>query len=111
MEFLPLRCKRICVRGDNFTESRLMTAAEALALHVRASANHGLVMWFVTMSDPAHPGRAVAYAMKGDQSGGRRLPGELVAKTIEQLRAMLPAGLTRHDPSTYDPLGTVEAWD
>jgi hypothetical protein len=88
-----------------------MTPAEAAAIHARASANHGLVMWFVTLTDPAHPGRAVAYAIKGDTSGGHRLPGELVADTIEAVRAMLPAGLTRHNLSAYDPVGTVEAWD
>lgn len=49
---------------------------------------------------------------EGDHSGGGgRLPGELVADTIEEVRAMLPAGLTRHARSAYDPIGTVEAWD
>ncbi len=88
-----------------------MTPAEASAIHAQASADHGLVMWFITLTDPAHPGQAVAYAIKISNSGGHRLPGELVADTIEQVRAMLPPGLTRHDRSTYDPVGTVEAWD
>lgn len=88
-----------------------MTPAEAAAIHARASADHGLIMWFVTLSDSAHPGQAVAYAIKGDNSGGHRLLGELVAQTIEEVRAMLPAGLTRHSLSAYDPTGTVEAWD
>lgn len=65
-----------------------MTSAEAAALHARASADNGLVMWFVTLTDPAHPGRAVAYAMQGDHIGGRRLSGELVADTVEAVRAM-----------------------
>jgi hypothetical protein len=88
-----------------------MTPAEAAALHAEASNNHGLVMWFITLTDPAQPGRAVAYAIEASNSGGHRLPGELVADTIEVVRAMLPAGLTRHNLSAYDPVGTVEAWD
>ena len=89
-----------------------MTPAEAAALHARASAEHGLVMWFVTRSDPEHPGRAVAYAMKASNSGGgERLPGELVADTIEELRVMLLEGMTRLARSALDPAGNVEAWD
>ncbi|MGI4796719.1 MAG: hypothetical protein ACRYG8_22210 [Janthinobacterium lividum] len=58
-----------------------MTSAEAAALHASASANDGYVMWFVTLSDPAHPGRAIVCAKKATHGGGERLPGELVADT------------------------------
>ena len=88
-----------------------MTPAEAVTLHTKASADDGYVMWFVTLSDPAHPGQAVAWAKKATHSGGESFPGELVADTIKQVQAMLPAGLRRHDLSAYDPIGTVEAWD
>ena len=88
-----------------------MTPAEAAALHARASADNGLVMWFVTLTDPAHPGRAVAYAIKGDNSGGQRLPGELVADTIEEVRSMLPSGLRRVGRTYLDPVGAVETWE
>ncbi len=88
-----------------------MTPAEAATLQARAAAGGTLMMWFITLTDPAHPGRAVAYVMVATTSGGFRLPGELVADTIEEVRAMLPPGLIRHDRSTYDPVGTVEAWD
>ena len=87
-----------------------MTRAETATIHACASANHGLIMWFVTLSDRAYPGQPVAYAMKGDRSGGHRLPGELVADTIEELRELLPARPTRHDMSAYAPAGIVEAW-
>ncbi|MGI4811661.1 MAG: hypothetical protein ACRYF2_26615 [Janthinobacterium lividum] len=53
------------------------------------------IMWFLTHTDPQHPGRVVAYAMQASHSGGHRLPGEHVGDTIEEVRAMLPAGLTR----------------
>lgn len=44
------------------SKASLMTPAEAAALHTHASAEDAYVMWFVTASDPAHPGRAVAWA-------------------------------------------------
>lgn len=44
-------------------------------------------------------------------AGGQRLPGELVADTLEQLRPMLPAALTRRDRSPFDFAETVETWD
>lgn len=65
-------------------------------------------MWFVTLADPAYPEQAVAYVIKDDNSGGHPLPSELVADTIEELRKMLPARLTRHDMSTYDQAKTME---
>lgn len=106
-----LRWKRTSVRSDNFMGSRLMTPAEAAALHANASANDGYVMWFVTLSNPANPGQAVAWAKKATYSGGERLPGELVADTLDELRTMLPAGLTWHDRTPFDLPDTVEVWE
>ena len=39
--------------------------------------------------------------MQASRTGGHRLPGELVADTIEAVRAMLPAGLTPREPTPY----------
>ena len=69
------------------------------------------ILCFITLTDPAHPGRVVAYPMQASVTGGHRLPGELVADTIEAVRAMLPAGLTRREPTPYLPAGAVEMWD
>jgi len=52
-------------------------------------------MWFVAAS----AGKARAWALMADPYGGERLPGELVANTLDELRAMLPLGLTRTDRS------------
>jgi hypothetical protein len=35
-----------------------------------------------------------------DPHGGKHAPGELVADTLEELRAMLPPGLTRWERSS-----------
>jgi hypothetical protein len=92
----------------------IMTPAEAAALHARASPASGVVnwvSWVVTLSDPAHPGCAVAYAVQADKRGGHRLTGELVADTIEDVRAMLPPGLKRMYLTGDNPKGAVETWD
>ena len=52
-------------------------------------------MWLVSSSHVRFPGRVVARAVAADRSGGRQEGGELVANTLEELRAMLPAGVRR----------------
>src|SRR3954452_206628 len=52
-------------------------------------------MWFVAVS----AGKARAWALMADPQGGARVPGELAADTLEELRAMLPPGLKRTDRS------------
>ncbi len=68
-------------------------------------------MWFVSAADPAHLGRFTARAHTMDRRGGVPLPGVLVADTLDELRAMLPAGLTRRDNVLVDPPAVVETWD
>ena len=69
------------------------------------------LMWFVSTIDPEHPGKTVAWAIAADPHGGTRLPGLLVADTLDQLRAMLPAGLTRTDRTAVMGPEVVEVWD
>src|SRR3954454_20140342 len=40
-------------------------------------------------------GKFVGYPLFADQHGGKRQPGMLVADTLDEVRAMLPRGLTR----------------
>jgi len=68
-------------------------------------------VWFVFQPAPAHPGRVTARAHSMDNHGGVWLPGVLVADTLEELRTMIPAGLTRRDRVPVDPEGVVETWD
>ena len=64
-------------------------------------------MWFVSMRS----GKAIAWAVIADPHGGSRQPGELVAPTLDELRAMLPAGLTRGDGTELMPPSVLEVWD
>ncbi len=68
-------------------------------------------MWFVSAADPAHPEKFTAPAHTMDRRGGVPLPGVLVADTLDELRALLPAGLTRRDNVLVDPPAVVETWD
>jgi len=67
--------------------------------------------WYVSADDPAHPGKVVARAHSMDRHGGTWLPGPLVAATLAELHAMLPAGLTTRDRVPGDPEWAVEIWD
>ena len=64
-------------------------------------------MWFIA----ERVGRTVAWAVVADQHGGTRVPGELQANTLDQLRAMLPAGLTRRERTDVMTPDVVEVWD
>ena len=64
-------------------------------------------MWFVA----AASGKARAWAVMADPHGGKRLPGELVADTLEELRAMLPPGLTRWERTSVMSPEVLEVWD
>jgi hypothetical protein len=65
-------------------------------------------MWFVSYE---RPGKFIARAMVADPLGGKRLPGELVADTLDELRAMLPPGLTRWERSSVMLPEVLEVWD
>ena len=65
-------------------------------------------MWFVSYE---RPGKFIARAMVADPHGGKRLPGELVADTLDELRAMLPPGLTRWERSSVMLPEVLEVWD
>lgn len=87
-----------------------LTAAQARALHA-AAAERGTPapLWFV-YTDPAHPGRVEARAYVETHAGGELL-GTLTAPSLDELRAMLPAGLTRRERAPIDPPEVLETWD
>jgi hypothetical protein len=64
-------------------------------------------MWFVA----ERAGKAVAWAVIEDARGGKRQPGELTADSIDELRTMLPAGLTRSKRTAVLPAEVLEVWD
>ena len=65
----------------------------------------------VTAADPEHPGMFAARAHTADHHGGHYLLGALVADRLEELRAMLPAGLKRHGRTSVDPPDVLELWE
>jgi len=85
-----------------------LTAAEAQRLQDDARVSGRWLMWFVSYE---LTGRVTARAVTADQHGGKRLPGELVADTLPELRAMLPAGLTRWERTSVMSLEVLEVWD
>jgi hypothetical protein len=84
-----------------------MTAAEAQRLQDAAREHGQWLMWFVAVTE----NEARAWAVVADPHGGTRLSGDLVAATLEELRAMLPAGLTRTDRSAVMGPEVLEVWD
>ena len=88
-----------------------MTPAEAQTLQDDATARGTWLAWIVTATDLEHPGKHTARTHTADHHGGVYLPGALIADTLDELRAMLPSGLTRHGRTSADPPGVVEVWD
>ena len=84
-----------------------MTPAEAQRLQDEAQARGRWLMWFVSVGE----GKARAWAVVAGPLGGTRLPDELVADTLEELRAMLPTGLKRADRSAVMGPEVLEVWD
>lgn len=81
---------------------------EAQFLQARIAAADGWIMWFVT--NPA-PGRFIARAMVADFGGGHQEGDDLHADTLDALRSMLPAGLTRWNRTMMLAVNVVETWD
>ena len=88
-----------------------MTAADAQALHDAARSQGDWLVWLVTNSSPEFPiCRFMARAHTSDHVGGVFLPGALVADTLEELRAQLPAGLELWEPLAGCPADVIETW-
>jgi len=88
-----------------------LTPADAQAMHDDAIARGKWLVWTLTDADFEYPGKYVGSAHEADHTGGKLLPGVLVARTLAELRAMLPAGLTRQDPTSMVPPDVIETWD
>lgn len=66
-------------------------------------------MWFVSYE--RRTGKFTARAHTAAPDGGTWLPGMLVADTLDVVRAMLPAGLTRHQRTKLMSPEVLETWD
>lgn len=78
----------------------------ARGLQDDAARVHGVVGWVVSQDPPAHPGRALMARLITTMP----TPYILLADTLANLRAMLPAGLERSDPQPRDPPDVLEIW-
>src|SRR4051794_23286217 len=96
-------------RGDRrLREVLAVTPTQARRTQHAARARGAWLMWFVSYE---RTDRATARAVIADQHGGERLTGGLVAGTLPELRAMLPAGLTRWERASVMSLEVLEVWD
>ncbi|MBV8612668.1 MAG: hypothetical protein JOY66_02705 [Acetobacteraceae bacterium] len=84
---------------------QIVDAAMACALHADACRTHPLVGWVVMRDPPEHPDRFVARLMTEAPS-----PYVLVADTLAEIHARLPAGLARAGRQPADPPEVVEVW-
>ena len=84
---------------------QLIDAATARALHADACRSHALVGWVVRRNQPEYPGKVVARLVTEAHT-----PYVLVADTLAEIHAQLPAGLTRAGRQPADPPEVVEIW-
>ncbi len=79
----------------------------ARSLHADACRSHALVAWVVLWDLPAYPER---YAARLLTSSAQASPYLLLADSLAELQAMLPAGLARSERMPVDPPDVVEIW-
>ena len=84
---------------------RIADAAMARALHADACRSHALVGWVVMRDPPEHPDKVVARLVTETPS-----PYVLVADTLAEVHARLPAALARSERQPADPPEVVEIW-
>ena len=87
---------------------RVLSPAEAQAMQDRGE----VATWVVMCCDPRHPGGLVARPYTRQHGSVRPLACVLVSATLANLRAWLPAGVSRRGELAYlVPADTVEIWD
>jgi len=88
-----------------------LTPADAQAMHDDAAARGRWLIWTLTDTDLEYPGKHVGRAHEADHRGGKLRVGALVARTLADLRAMLPRGLEHRDRTSALPPDVIETWD
>lgn len=68
--------------------------------------------WVLTACDPRHPGKLVARPHTCAHDGGQLLSLVLLSGTLDNLRARLPAGVSRRTELPFPmPADMIELWD
>ena len=86
-------------------EDQVVDAAMARGLHADACRSHALVGWVVRRNPPEYPGKFVARLMTEAHT-----PYVLLADTLAEIHALLPAGLTRAGRQPANLPEVVEIW-
>src|SRR4051812_23046828 len=102
---LTKRRKRLGSGHQRGGRRERVTPEEAQRIQDEARARGVWIMRFVTYE---HTGKFIARAHRADPHGGKWLPGVLAADTLDELRTMLPRGLTRHDRTAVMSAETIE---
>ena len=84
---------------------QIVDAGTAQSLTIDARRNHTLVAWVVTRDEPAYPDQFVARLMT-DRPGSY----VLLADSLAEIQAQLPAKLTRYERTPAEPADVVEIW-
>ena len=67
---------------------------------------HGEVGWLISQDPPAHPGKALMTRLVSTMP----TPYVLLADTLAELHAMLPADLEQFERQAIDPPDILEVW-
>lgn len=87
-----------------------LTRLTAQELQDAAAAYGSLLMWLVTDVDPVYRGKLVAHPHITDEHGGQYMPSVLVADTLSELRAQMPARLKVRPRDPFHLPAILETW-
>jgi hypothetical protein len=84
---------------------KIIDAVGAQDMQAYAARTYRLSGWIVMQDQPGYPGKVIARL-----SAGTPTPYVLLADTLAEIHAALPAGLVRSDRQPSDPPEVVEIW-
>ena len=84
---------------------QIVTAEIARQLHKEAMRTRGMAVWIVMEDQATYPGKLMARLSTTEPT-----VYVLLADTLAEMRAALPAGLHHSDRTPADPGGLVELW-
>jgi len=84
---------------------QIITARDARAIQAKAGNGFGLFGWIVLKDQPDYPGKIVARLATSPLT-----IYVMLANTLEELHAMLPAGLVHSPREPADPPEVMEVW-
>jgi hypothetical protein len=86
-------------------QDQIIDATIARSIQADAAGKHPLLAWVITRDKDAHSGQFVASFVTEAPT-----PYVMLAETLAELQAQLPAGIMRTDRQPGDPPEVVEIW-